>query len=265
VPSPDPKRVAEAFAAAQRTKTAGEVIFKKDRSGDASSWAYADAPPSQREIPRDFLYSPENQKPLARVLRATLAGLGHTLLAYNDFARLKSSRLSPDGSLGGRGYIQKIQDMRKQYMNCVEALSSLSDTMYDELNAPHWALVSRQEDDEERREVESLINDSKFIQEDPEEWARREMEDEFGEEDEEEDEDEDEEVILEADPDSFGEEVASEEGAEEEEEETPPWMRPPSFLGKKASGSRRKTARDIRLELARSRVADVWLKNQENC
>lgn len=267
MPQPDPKRVAEAFMVHQRTKTAGEVIFKKDRSGDASSWAYADAPPSQREIPRDFLYSPENQKPLAKVLRASLAALGHTLLAYNDFARLKSSRLSPDGSLGGRGYIQKVIDMRKQYMNCVEALSALSDTLYDELNAPHWALVSRQEDDEERAEVEAIINDSKFIQESPEDWARQEMEEEFGKEDEDDEDEDDDEDEVESEDDEvlvlesgFGEEVAS--GDNEEEE--PVWMSPPAFLGKRASSRRRKTARDIRLELAVSRVAHSWLDNQEN-
>jgi len=80
VRSPDPKRVASAYLAGQHSKTAGEVIFKKDRGDDAGAWAYTDVPPSQREIPRDFNYSPRHQKPLAQVLRSTLAALGYVLL-----------------------------------------------------------------------------------------------------------------------------------------------------------------------------------------
>lgn len=171
-----PSRVASNYLR-RRTKTAGEVIFRKDRGDDQSQWAYGDLAPSKREIPNDFLYSPRNQKPLATVLRATLAALGHTLSAYNTFAKLKSARLSPDGSLGGRGYIMKIADMRKQYMNCVEALSAISDTIYDEINAPHWAALSRQEDVADQAEVSTLLRESEKIRQDPEQWAEAEMTD----------------------------------------------------------------------------------------
>ncbi len=177
--TPDPRRVAQAHF----EKKAGEVIFKKDRGGDASSWAYADHHPSKREIPGDFNYTPTGQKPLAEVLRGTLAALGHCLSAYNTFAKLKSARLSPDGSLGGRGYIMKIVDMRKQYMNSVEALSALSDTLYDEINAPHWSLLTRQEDADAKAEVSALIQDAETIRKDPEAWADEEMSEEFGESD----------------------------------------------------------------------------------
>lgn len=178
---PDPKRVAARYLAQKQgqTKTAGEVIFKKDRSGDGSAWAYHDVAPSERKIGDDFNYSPKNLKPLAKVLRASLAALGHVLSAYNVFAKVKSARVSPDGNLGGKGYIQKIQDMRKQYMNIVEALSALTDTLYDETNAPHWAAVSRQEDPETRREITELIRDAEQIRDDPQEWAEEELEEEF--------------------------------------------------------------------------------------
>lgn len=252
---PDPKRVAKAHLARQRTKTAGEVIFKKDRSGDVGSWAYADVPPSKREIPRDFNYSPRHQKPLAQVLRSSLAALGYILMAYNRFARLKSSRLSPDGSLGGRGYIQKIQDMRKQYMNCVEAMSALSDTLYDEINAPHWALYSRQEDQGDKDDVSRLIEDVQTIREDPQEWAEKEMAEEFGSEKapayhfEEETEEE---------VDDWGEPLAGDEDERTRKNEENPnaWMNPPSVLGKTAG--HRRTARDVRLALAVERVASRW-------
>ena len=258
MPTPDPKRVAATYLAHQQIKTAGEVIFKKDRSGDVDSWAYTDVPPSMREIPRDFNYAPKHQKPLAQVLRSTLAALGYVLMAYNRFAKLKSSRLSPDGNLGGRGYIQKIQDMRKQYMNCVEALSALSDTVHDEINAPHWALMSRQEDDEGKNEVSQLIEEAQVIREDPQEWAEQETGESVA--DEENKDDEEEEVVVE---EGFGESMAGGKDERTKKNESNPaaWMNPPAPSGNKMASH--KSARDIRLALAVGRIAQKWATNQE--
>lgn len=237
---PDPKRVAALYMGRQgRSKTAGEVIFKKDRGGDVNSWAYADMHPSKREIPMDFNYSPRNQKPLAKILRATLAALGHTLSGYNKFAKIKSAKVSPDGNLGGRGYIQKIPDMRKQYMNCVEALSALADTIYDEIHAPHWSLMSRQEGDQDKSEVKALIEDAETIRDNPQQWAEQEMREEF---------DEDKgtsdhhplELVDPDDWDSWDE--------DREIEETVP-----------VSMQRQASARDVRLEIATSRIARKWI------
>jgi hypothetical protein len=253
VTRPDSRRVAAAHLLSRgHHKEAGEVIFKKDRSGDVGSWAYADVAPSKREIPGDFNYSPRNQKPLAKVMRSTLAALGHTLAAYNRFARLKSARLSPDGNLGGRGYIQKIQDMRKQYMNCVEAMSALSDTLYDEINAPHWSVLSRQEDAGDKAEVEAIIDDSETIRQDPEEWADKEIKEEFGEEEQEQPSE-----IQEMSEDTEDTEDAWEDWGEPASEkraaDVESWLDPAVF-GKTA----RVTARDIRLSRAVERVAKVW-------
>jgi hypothetical protein len=180
-------------------------------------------------------------------MRSTLAALGHTLAAYNRFARLKSARLSPDGNLGGRGYIQKIQDMRKQYMNCVEALSALSDTLYDEINAPHWSVLSRQEDEGDKAEVESIIDDSEAIRQDPEEWAEKEIKEEFGGETENSPKEAPEEVEA-PEEDDWGEPASEKRAADIE-----PWLDPAVF-GKTA----RVTARDIRLARAVHRVAEAW-------
>jgi len=157
-------------------RTAGEVRFIKDKSNDASQWAWNDSGPQERKIYPDFAFNPRNTKPLARVMRSTNAALGHAMAAYTVFAKLKSSEISPDGSLGGKGYIQKIAEMRRAYMNLVEALSALSDTLYDEIRAPHWAAVSRQEDPEEREEVEQIVGDALDIKSDPEGWAEEQEE-----------------------------------------------------------------------------------------
>jgi hypothetical protein len=178
---PDPK----AIARRQMIRTAGEVRFIKDKSNDASQWAWNDSGPQERKITPDFAFDPRNTKPLAKVLRSTNAALGHSMSAYSVFTKIKSADVSPDGSLGGKGYIQKIAEMRRAYMNVVEALSALSDTLYDEIRAPHWAAVSRQEDPEERAEVEQIVEDAVEIKQDPEGWAE-DQEDEMDEENEEE-------------------------------------------------------------------------------
>lgn len=239
--TPDSKRVVALFMARQgRTKTAGEVIFKKDRGDDVGSWAYNNVPPSLREIPKDFNYSPRHQKPLAKILRATLAALGHTLSGYNRFAKIKSARVSPDGAMGGRGYIQKIADMRKQYMNCIEALSSLADTVYDEINAPHWSVMSRQEGDGEKAEVKALIGDAEEIRSDPQQWAEQEMAEEF-------DGSKKDNLEL-VDPDDW-----DSWGSETENEKTVP-----------IEMARQASVRDVRCKLASSRVAAKWVAASEN-
>jgi len=158
------------------TRTAGEVRFIKDKSGDASQWAWNDSGPQERHITPEFAFDPKKTKPLARVLRATNASLGHAMSAYTIFTKVRSAEISPDGSLGGKGYIQKITEMRRAYMNVIEALSALSDTMYDEIRAPHWAAISRQEDPEDRQEVEQIVEDALEIKKDPEGWAEEQEE-----------------------------------------------------------------------------------------
>ena len=156
-------------------RTAGEVRFIKDNSNDASSWAWKQGP-SDRTMEPDYNFNPKRKKALAKVLRSTTASMGHAMSAYGTFTKIKSADVSPDGALGGKGYIQKIMDMRRQYMNVVEALSALSDTIYDEIKAPHWAAISRQETPEEKAEVTQLIQDAEEIKEDPEGWAEEQEE-----------------------------------------------------------------------------------------
>ncbi len=155
-------------------KTAGEVRHIKDKESDKGAWGWGGNPPSTRESLGNFEFKPENLEPLTKTLRSALAAMGHVLRAYNTFTRLKSVAISPDGSLGGKGYIAKIADIRKQFMNCVEALSAISDTLYDEVNAPHWNPESLDMDPRERKEIKDLKKDVALIRNDPEEWAQKE-------------------------------------------------------------------------------------------
>jgi len=175
----DPKKLHDwltnpAWLRTGRTKTAGEVRFIKDRSGDEKQWGWGAPSPVERSLSPEFEFVASKRKPLATTLRASLAALGHTMSAYQTFAKIKSATISPDGSLGGKGYIQKISEMRRQYMNVVEALSALTDTIYDEVNAPHWNPVIAEQSPRERQEVREIMDDAEEIKEDPEGWAEEE-------------------------------------------------------------------------------------------
>jgi hypothetical protein len=159
---------------ARRVKTAGEVRFIKDNSGDATAWAFINGPSARSIIP-EYAFNPKNSKHLAKVLRGTTASLGHVMAAYSIFAKLKSSEVSPDGNLGGKGYIQRVTDIRRQYMNIIEALSAITDTLYDEVRAPHWTAISRQQTPEEKVEIAKILNETEEIRDNPEAWAEEEM------------------------------------------------------------------------------------------
>lgn len=173
--TPNPQRVAQTFA-----KEAGEVRFVKDRGSDKSEWGWGSPGPSERDsaLLEEFVFNPKFLKPLALTLRSLLMALGHATSAHARFVKIKSRTISPDGALGGKGYIQKIPDMRRQLMNSVEVLSSLTDTIHDEILAPHWAEDEDKLDPRDRDEVKQIVEEVEEIKDDPEGWAIEEEEEE---------------------------------------------------------------------------------------
>lgn len=156
-------------------KTAGEVRFIKDKGSNHAEWAWGDQGGQAREIDSDYKFDAKKLKPLAKVLRAVSIGMGHTLLAQRIFVKIKSADVSPDGNLGGKGYIQKISEMRRQLQNCSEVLSSIQDTLYDEIKAPHWA-PGPEVGNRERDDVEGILNEVEEVKKDPEGMAQKEEE-----------------------------------------------------------------------------------------
>ena len=157
-------------------RVAGEVRFIKDRGGDHNEWGWNPPGASAREIDPDYKFDAKNLEPLARVLRSTLMALGHIQTARTVFTKIKSQRISPDGNIGGKGYVMPIKDIRKQFANCDEALSSIADSIYDEINATHWHpdVDDTGGDPRDRDSVKEIMDDVEEIREDPEEWAEEE-------------------------------------------------------------------------------------------
>lgn len=161
---------------AQLYRQAGEVRFVKDRGSDDKEWGWGTQNPLQREIDPEYKFKVKNLEPLAKALRSALMALGHVQTAYSTFTKIKSRNISPDGSLGGKGYIMKVTDMRRQLMNSSEALSAITDTIYDELSASHWHPATESQDPRERKQVKEIMEDVEEIRRDPEEWAEEEEE-----------------------------------------------------------------------------------------
>lgn len=143
-------------------RTAGEIRFIKDNG------------PLGREIPESYNFNPKAKKPLAKVLWSTSVAMGHLVSAYTHFTKVKSVSISPDGKLGGKGYIQDIKEMRSNLNTCIETLSGIQDTINDELNAPHWQEAAKSLPEKDKKEVDEMISDAEDISLDPEKFVEDE-------------------------------------------------------------------------------------------
>ncbi|NQX96086.1 MAG: hypothetical protein HRT64_14425 [Erythrobacter sp.] len=144
------------------SKTAGEIRFIKDTGPDG------------RTLPESYEYNPRAKKPLAKVLWSISVALGHLISAHSTFSKIKAVSISPDGKLGGSGFIQEIKAMRKEMTNSVEVLSALQDTLYDELRAPHWDSSKLDVPAKDEAEAEQMLDESDQISLDPDAFVERE-------------------------------------------------------------------------------------------
>lgn len=115
---------------------------------------------AKRSIPKDYSYDPKALKPMARMLWAMSVSLGHALTAYRMFVRLKSSTISPDGLIGGRGYVMSVKDVRNKLYEACEALSAISDTVHDEVTAKHWRPRLAELNENDAEDFQRLIDES---------------------------------------------------------------------------------------------------------
>jgi hypothetical protein len=106
----------------------------------------------RRQIPEDYRYNPKKLKHLKRILHNLSVALGTLSSALNEFSRLKGPDISPDGLLGGIGYILPVQEIKQTIYNSVQSLSNVADSIADEMSNPKWNAV-------EDKEVKKLIKE----------------------------------------------------------------------------------------------------------
>ena len=128
-----------------------------------------------RHIPKDHPYDPKSLKPMARMLWAMSVSLGHALTAYRQFTRLKSVTISPDGLIGGRGYVMEVKEVRQKLYEACEALSLISDTIHDEIKAPHWQPRLAQLDENDAEDISRFIEESQRLFDNPGDEPEEEM------------------------------------------------------------------------------------------
>jgi len=132
--------------------------------------------PTQRKIPTDHKFDPKALKPLVKMLWASSVALGHTLTAHRQFSRLKSVAFSPDGLVGGQGYVLSVKAVRAKLYEAGELLSTICDSIYDEVNGPHWKPKMAELDKADESDVLKLLDDATDYMEDPEGEAAEDME-----------------------------------------------------------------------------------------
>jgi len=131
--------------------------------------------PGDRKIPKGHEFDARSLKPLSRALFSASVALGHSVAAYKEFARVKSSSVSPDGMLGGRGYVMSVKDVRAQLQQACETLSAITDTLFDEITAPHWKPKMAELDDNESEDISELVGEASHAIEDPEAYGEKDI------------------------------------------------------------------------------------------
>ena len=116
----------------------------------------------RREITDDFKYDKKKLKHLHRILHNVNVALGTLGSALGEFGKVKGPQISPDGLLGGLGYVMPIKGIKEVINTSVHNLSEVADSLADELSNPHW----HAEDDKETKE---LIKEKEKVEEETQE------------------------------------------------------------------------------------------------
>lgn len=149
---------------------------------------------NERELDGAPPYEKENVSHIVNMLSQVTSSLETAKKAAEILTSVPSDSISPDGMLGGRGYVMPIRGMKTELSEAVTTLSTIRDTLADELNNPGWGLskdekdsvtkIQQETESKAQDEIEDIAKEIKDIfGEDPE----SDVTDSTGEEDTEED------------------------------------------------------------------------------
>ena len=138
-------KVAAAVAADKKKKEPS----KRDNGGDV------------RRNLDGFEYDPSKATVLKKALHNTNVSLGTLLAAMKDLALLRGSEITPDGMLGGRGFIMPFKDIKGKINSAINDLSDITDTIADELTNPKWGLTpdEKKKVKREKEEIEEKVEE----------------------------------------------------------------------------------------------------------
>jgi hypothetical protein len=122
----------------------------------------------------DFEYDTSKAKVLKKALHNINVSLGTLISAMKDLAILRGSEVTPDGQIGGRGFIMPFKEMKSTLNESITQLSDVTDSLADELTNPKWGLSSN-EKKKVKEEVEEIDEDIEKIEEIVPETAENEV------------------------------------------------------------------------------------------
>jgi hypothetical protein len=128
--------------------------MKKESKGNSGG--------GRREISNDFNYNKAKLKHVKHILHNVSVALGTLTSAQHEFSKFKGRDVSPDGQLGGLGYIMSIKEIKDGIASSIRTLSDVADTLADELTNPKW---NAQDD----TDVKELIKEKDKVEEKAEE------------------------------------------------------------------------------------------------
>jgi len=108
----------------------------------------------------------EFDKSKAKILKDALhnlnVALGTMVSSMKELAILRGSDITPDGKIGGRGFIMEFKDVKSIIHRTIEDLSNVTDTIADELTNPKWGLKDKELKvvEKEKEEVEEEKDDA---------------------------------------------------------------------------------------------------------
>jgi hypothetical protein len=166
-------------------KTASDAFGVPSISKKASALVIASAKSSPktggeaRELGEAGPYNRSKVKHIKTMLHNLSVSLGTINAAQKEITTLKGYEISPDGKLGGKGYVMTIRQLKDHLAEAVNNISDITDTLSDELTNPRWGLsektIQKVLDDKDKAEeeaeeaAEEVIDDESDIGDGPEE------------------------------------------------------------------------------------------------
>lgn len=112
-----------------------------------------------------FEYDTSKATVLKKALHSINVSLGTMISAMKDLSILRGSEITPDGMLGGRGFIMPFKEIKAKLNAAIIDLSDITDTVADELTNPKWGLSDneRKKVKEDKEEIEEEIEEVEEI------------------------------------------------------------------------------------------------------
>lgn len=118
-----------------------------------------------------FKYNKSKARVLKDVLHNINVSLGTLMAAMKQLSMLRGSDVTPDGKIGGRGFIMEFREIKTGINESVDVLSNITDSIADELKNPGWGLK-----DSEVKKIKKEQEKVDEIEEEVEEMAEEEPE-----------------------------------------------------------------------------------------